>query len=171
MRLDPKAAAVNLSRAAKQWQSLGEAKVAAGRNPELHDLTRRLSSFLDAIEPFKKAQSLWTETASQLRELGSTSERSALVADQQAKACVRQLEFCGESFHELVLRLTQSNDPPSTLVQIRIAAYEFERNADSRPFEWLIPKFTADPVLRRRESWGQDADVWWLATSPSTAQS
>ena len=170
MRLDPKAAAVDLSRAAKQWQSLGEAKTAAGRNPEDHDLTRRLSSFLDAIDPFKRAQALWTETASQLRELGSTSERSAVVADQQAQACIRQLEFCGESFHELVLRLTQKNDRPPTLVQIRIAAYEFERNADNRPFEWLIPKFLADPVLRQQKSWGQDVDAWWLSPSPSATR-
>lgn len=162
MRLDPKAAAVDLSRAAKQWQSLGEAKTAAGRNPEDLNHLRRLSSFLDAIGPFGKAQALWIETASLLRELGDTSERSAVVADQQAKACGRQLEFCGESFHELATQLAHHGEQPANLVQSRIAAYEFERNADNRPFEWLIPKFLEDPVLRRRASWGKDIDLWWL---------
>ncbi len=166
MRLDPKAAAVDLSRAAKQWQSLSEAKTAAGRNPEDHDHLRRLSSFLDAIAPFRKAQALWTETASLLRELGSSSERSAVVADQQVQACGRQLEFCGESFHELATQIAHQNDGPANLTQVRIAAYEFERHADNRPFEWLIPKFLEDPVLCRRDSWGEGLDLWWLSTEP-----
>ena len=165
MRLDPKAAAVDFSRAAKQWQALGEAKTAAGRNPEDHNHLRRLSSFLDAIAPFKKAQELWTETASLLRELGSTSERTAVVADQQVQSCGRQLEFCGESFHELATHLAHNGGEPANLILSRIAAYEFERNADTRTFEWLIPKFLEDPVLRRRESWGNDLDLWWMPGS------
>lgn len=170
MRLDPKAAAVDLSRAAKQWQSLGEAKTAAGRNPEDHNHLRRLSSFLDAIGPFRKAQALWTETASLLRELGSTNERSAVVADQQAQSCGRQLDFCGESFHELATHLAHNGGEPANLILNRIAAYEFERNADTRSFEWLIPKFLEDPVLGRRVSWGKDVDLWWLP-APSTRSS
>jgi len=162
LRLDPKAAAVDLSRAAKQWQSIGEAKTAAGRNPEDTNHLRRLSSLLDAIVPFQKAQDLWIETAALLRELGSSNERSAVVADQQAQACGRQLEFCGESFHELATQVAHQNDRPASLVQNRIAAYEFERHADGRPFEWLIPRFLEDPVLRRRESWGNGVDFWWL---------
>jgi len=164
VRLDPKAAAVDLSRAAKQWQSIGEAKIAAGRNPEDHNHLRRLSSLLDAIAPFQKAQALWIETASLLRELGSINERSAVVADQQAQACSRQLDFCGESFHELATQVAHHNDRPPSLSLVRVAAYEFERHADNRPFEWLIPKFLADPVLRRHDIWGKDLDLWWLSS-------
>lgn len=165
MRLDPKAAAVDLSRAAKQWQAIGEAKTAAGRNPEDHNHLKRLSSFLDAIGPFRKAQALWTETASLLRELGSTNERSAVVADQQAQSCGRQSDFCGESFHELATQLAHGGAQPANLTVSRIAAYEFERHADTRPFEWLIPKFLEDPVLCRSESWGSDLDLWWLPSA------
>ena len=164
VRLDPKAAAVDFSRAAKQWQSLGEAKTAAGRNAEDHDEMRRLSSFIDAIGPFRKAQTLWIETAKLLCELGGTAERSAAVADKQAGACERQIEFCGESFHELVMQLAFNKERPATLVHNRIAAYAFERNADNRPFEWLVPRFLDDPVLSRRESWGDNLDLWWLSS-------
>lgn len=164
MRLDPKAAAVDLSRAAKQWQSLGEGKIAAGRNQEDHNAQRRLSSLLDAVGPFRRAQTLWVETAKLLREVGSTNERSATVADQQVKTCERQIEFCAESFHEMVMKLAFQSEQPVAPILSRIAAYEFERNADNRPFEWLIPKFLEDPVLRRRASWGKDIDLWWLTT-------
>jgi hypothetical protein len=170
MRLDPKASAVDLSRAAKQWQSLGEAKTAAGRNPEDHNHLRRLSSFLDAIAPFNKAQELWIETASLLRELGDTNERSAVVADQQAESCGRQLGFCSESFHELATQVAHGGVEPAHLVLSRIAAYEFERHADTRPFEWLVGKFLDDPVLGRRASWGKEVDLWWLP-APTTRPS
>lgn len=164
MRLDPKAAAVDLSRAAKQWQSIGEAKIAAGRNPEDRDLVRRLSSLLDAVAPFRQAEALWVETAAQLRELGSTEERSAAVADKQAATCGRQREYCGESFHEFAMQIAHHDHLRSNLILSRIAAYEFERQADSRPVEWLIRKFLDDPVLGRRESWGGGVDLWWLSS-------
>ena len=98
MRIDPKATAVNLSRAAKQWQSVGEMKIAAGRNPADPDGLRRLSSLLDAIGPLAKSQSLWIETAKLLREVGGQDDRSAVTAEKQAGACERQIGFCSESF-------------------------------------------------------------------------
>lgn len=165
MRIDPKATAVDLSRAAKQWQTLGEAKTAAGRNPEDRNHLRRLSSLLDAVGPFRKSETLWTETAKLLREAGSANERSAVVADQQARACGRQIEFCSESFHELVLELTHNPEATANLTQIRVAAYEFERHADSRPIEWVINACIEDPVLRRRANWGDSLDLWWLTAS------
>jgi len=85
-----------------------------------------------------------------------------LVADKQAKTCGRQIEYCGESFHELATQIAQRDDLRSNLNLVRIAAYEFECNADRRPLEWLIPKFLDDPVLGRRESWGKGVDLWWL---------
>lgn len=165
MRIDPKATAVDLSRAAKQWQSLGEAKIAAGRNQEDHNHLRRLSSLLDAIGPFRKSETLWIETAKLLREAGSANERSAVVADQQVRACGRQIEFCSESFHELVLQLSHNQEATANLTQIRVAAYEFERHADSRPIEWLIKACLEDPVLRRRSNWGDNLELWWLTVS------
>ena len=162
MRVDPKATAVDLSRAAKQWQLLGEEKITAGRNASDHDDLRRLSSFLDAVGPFKKSQALWTETAKVLRELGGANERPAAVADQEAGACGRQIEFCGESFHELAMRRAHDKGRPATHVHTRIAAYEFERNADHRPIEWSMARFREDPVLCRRSSWGENLDLWWL---------
>lgn len=164
LRIDPKATAVDLSRAAKQWQSIGEAKTAAGRNPEDRNHLRRLSSFLDAVGPFRKSETLWLETAKLLREAGSANERSAVVGDQQARACGRQIEFCSESFHELVLELTHNQEEMANLTQIRVAAYEFERHADSRPIEWLINACLEDSVLRRQASWGDSLDLWWLST-------
>lgn len=164
MRLDPKAAAVDLSRAAKQWQTLGEGKIAAGRNPEDSNAKRRLSSFLDAVAPFRKAQTLWVETAKLMREVGSANERSATVADQQVKTCDRQIEFCAESFNEIVMKLAYQTEQPASPILSRIAAYEFERSADNRPFEWLIAQFRQDQVLNRRQNWGKDIDLWWLST-------
>jgi len=165
LRIDPKATAVDLSRAAKQWQSIGEAKTAAGRNPEDRHHLRRLSSLLDAIGPFRKSETLWNETAKLLREAGSANERSAVVADQQVKACGRQIEFCSESFHELVLKLTHNQEAAANLTQTRVIAYEFERHADSRPIDWLIQACIKDPVLSRRANWGDGLDLWWLTAS------
>ena len=166
MRLDPKATAVDLSRAAKQWQTLGETKIAAGRNAGDRDGLRRLSSLLDAIGPFRKAQELWVETGKLLREVGSSNERSAAVADQQVAACDRQIEFCSQSFYELVLERASDKERPATQAETRIAAYEFERNADKRPIEWMIVQLKADPALGRREAWGDHLDLWWLAEAP-----
>jgi hypothetical protein len=163
LRIDPKATAVDLSRAAKQWQALGETKTAAGRNREDRNHSRRLSSLLDAVGPFRKSQTLWIETAKLLREAGSANERSAVVADQQAKACGRQIDFCSESFHELVLELTHNQEAMANLTLVRVAAYEFERHADGRPIEWLIKVFLEDPILCRRADWGDSLDLWWLA--------
>lgn len=163
MRLDPKATAVDLSRAAKQWQALGEAKVAAGRNRGDADALRRLSSLLDAVGPFRKSRELWLESAKLLREVGDGNERSAAVAEQQAKACDRQIEFCTDSFHELALERAFDKERPPGLVETRIAAFEFERKADNRSLEWLIGRFLEDPALGRRETWGERLDLWWLA--------
>ena len=163
MRIDPKATAVDLSRAAKQWQALAEAKITAGRNQGDHDGLRRLSSLLDAIGPLRKSQALWLETGKLLREVGGNNERSAVVTDQQAGVCERQIGFCGESFHELVMERAFDKERPPCLLETRIAAYEFERNADHRPFEWLISRFLEDPALGRRESWGEHADLWWFS--------
>ena len=163
VRIDPKATAVDLSRAAKQWQSLGEAKITAGRNPTDNDGLRRLSSLLDAVAPLRKSQALWTEVAKLMREVGGANERSAAVADQQAGVCDRQIKFCGESFHEFVMERASNKERPPSLAEIRIAAYEFERNADNRPFEWLINQFLEDPALGRRESWGENLDLWWFS--------
>lgn len=163
MRIDPKATAVDLSRAAKQWQSLGEAKITAGRNKGDRDGLRRLSSLLDAVAPLKKSQELWIEVAKLMREVGGADDRSATVADQQAKACAGQIGFCGESFHELALERAFDKERPPNLAETRIAAYEFERSADNRPIEWLIPRFVEDPALSRRESWGENLDLWWIS--------
>lgn len=163
MRIDPKATAVDLSRAAKQWQTLGEAKITAGRNPADRDGLRRLSSLLDAVGPLRKSQALWIEVGKLMREVGGANERSAAVADQQAGVCDRQIKFCGESFHELVMERAADKERPPSLAETRIAAYEFERNADNRPFEWLINKFLEDPALGRRESWGENLDLWWFS--------
>lgn len=162
MRIDPKATAVDLSRAAKQWQSLGEAKITAGRNQGDSNGLRRLSSLLDAVGPLRKSQTLWAETAKLMREVGGANDRSAGVADQQAEACERQIGFCGESFHELALERAFDKERPPGLAETRIAAYEFERSADNRPVEWLITRFFEDPALGRRESWGEDLDLWWF---------
>ncbi len=163
MRIDPKATAVDLSRAAKQWQSLGEAKITAGRNQGDGNGLRRLSSLLDAVGPLRKSQTLWIEAAKLMREVGAANERSAAVADQQAGACDRQIGFCGESFHELVMERAFDKERPPNLAETRIAAYEFERNADNRPFEWLIAQFLADPALGRRTTWGEGMDLWWFS--------
>ncbi len=168
MRLDPKATAVDLSRAAKQWQTLGEAKVTAGRNSVDREGLRRLSSFLDAVGIFRKSQALWIETAKLLREVGDSTERSAVVADQQAGACDRQIEFCSQSFHELVMERISDKERPATQAETRIAAYEFERSADGRPLEWMIAQLNADPALGRRESWGDHQDLWWFAKAPGS---
>ena len=162
MRIDPKATAVDLSRAAKQWQSLGEAKITAGRNPADSDGLRRLSSLLDAVGPLRKSQELWIEAAKLMREVGGANDRSAAVADQQAEMCERQIGFCGESFHQLGLERAFDKERPPNLVETRIAAYEFERSADNRPVEWLITRFLEDPALGRRESWGENLDLWWF---------
>lgn len=163
MRIDPKATAVDLSRAAKQWQSLGEAKITAGRNPGDRDGLRRLSSLLDAVGPLSKSQALWIEVANLMREVGGANDRSAAVADQQAKSCGSQTGFCAESFHNLVMERASDKEHPPNLAEIRIAAYEFERNADNRPFDWLIAQFLDDPVLGRRETWGEDIELWWFS--------
>jgi hypothetical protein len=163
VRIDPKATAVDFSRAAKQWQTLGEAKITAGRNPADSNGLRRLSSLLDAVGPLRKSQALWIEVAKLMREVGGANERSAAVADQQAGVCDRQIRFCGESFHELVMERAADKERPPSLAETRIAAYEFERNADNRPFEWLINQFLADPALGRRESWGENPDLWWFS--------
>ena len=162
VRIDPKATAVDLSRAAKKWQSLGEEKIAAGRNQNDHDAVRRLSSLLDAVDPLRRSQALWSEAAKLLREVGDGNERSAVVADQQAAACGRQIEFCGESFHEIVMQRAFDKERPATQIETRIAAYGFERSADHRSISWLIERFLEDPVLRRRGSWGEHLDLWWL---------
>lgn len=163
MRIDPKATAVDLSRAAKQWQSLGEAKITAGRNQGDHDGLRRLSSLLDAIAPLKKSHDQWIEAAKLMREVGGANDRSAAAADQQAKTCAGQIGFCGESFHELALERAFDRERPPSPAEIRIAAYEFERSADNRPIEWLITRFLEDPVLSKRESWGENPDLWWFS--------
>ena len=163
VRIDPKATAVDLSRAAKQWQSLGEAKITAGRNPADSDGLRRLSSLLDAVGPLRKSQELWIEAAKLMREVGGANDRSAAVADQQAKACAGQIGFCGESFHELALERAFDKERPPNLAEIRIAAYEFERSADNRPIEWLVTRFLEDPALGRHESWGENLDLWWIS--------
>jgi hypothetical protein len=168
MRIDPKATAVDLSRAAKQWQALGEAKITAGRNKGDPDGPRRLSCLLDAVGPLRKSQALWIETGKLLREVGGSNERSAAVADQQAGVCDRQIGFCGESFHELVMERAFDKQRPPTLVETRIAAFEFERNADNRPIEWLIAQFLKDPALGRRASWGDDLDLWWFGQPPNS---
>jgi hypothetical protein len=163
VRIDPKATAVDLSRAAKQWQSLGEAKITEGRNQGDRDGLHRLSSLLDAIGPLRKSQAHWIEVAGLMREVGGANDRSAAVADQQAKSCASQIGFCGESFHELVMERAFDKEHPPNLAEIRIAAYEFERNADSRPIEWLISQFLQDPALGNRESWGENLDLWWFS--------
>jgi len=163
VRIDPKATAVDLSRAAKQWQSLGEAKITAGRNPGDNDGLRRLSSLLDAVGPLSKSQALWIEVANLMREVGGANDRSAAVADQQAKSCGSQIGFCAESFHNLVMERASDKEHPPNLAEIRIAAYEFERSADNRPVEWLINRFLEDPALGRRESWGENLDLWWAS--------
>jgi len=162
VRIDPKTTAVDLSRAAKMWQSLGDEKVVVGRKSGDHDELRRLSCLLDAVGALVKARELWLETAKALRELGSASERPAAVADQQAGACSRQVEFCGESVHELVMERVSNKERPLTPFFTRIAAYEYERHADHRSINWLIARFLEDPVLRRREAWGEQLDLWWL---------
>jgi len=162
MRIDPKSTAVDLSRAAKQWQSLGEAKIAAGRNASDPNPARRLSNILDAVAPLEKARQLWTETAKLLREAGSSNERSAMVADREAASCGRQAEYCGEAFHDTVMHCNAGAQQKPSPLLTRIIAYEFERNADSRPLDWLIERFREDPVLGRRECWGADVDLWWL---------
>lgn len=162
MRIDPKATAVDLSRAAKQWQFLGEAKITAGRNQGDSDGLRRLSSLLDAVGPLEKSQQQWIEVAKLMREVGGENDRAAVVADQQARTCERQIGFCGESFHEIALERAFDKERPPNLAETRIAAYEFERSADNRPIEWLITQFIEDPALGRRETWGEHLDLWWL---------
>ena len=163
MPFDDGSGAVDLSRAAKQWQALGEEKIVAGRNAGNPKELHRLSSLLDAIGPFRKAEELWLGAATSLRAAGDRNEKTAAVADQQAGTCSRQIDFCGETFHENVLQWAFDQHTARNQAYTRIAAYEFERHADNRPFEWLIPKFLDDPVLRRRESWGAELDLWWLA--------
>jgi hypothetical protein len=162
VRIDPKATAVDLSRAAKQWQALGEAKIAAARNRNDTDALRRLSSHLDAVEPFKRSQALWLESAKLLREAGVGNERSAVVADQQARACDRHIEFCTESFHELTLERAFDKERPPSLIETRVAAFEFERKADNRSLDWLIEHLREDPALGRRASWGEHLDLRWF---------
>lgn len=161
-RIDPKATAVDLSRAAKQWQSLGEAKITAGRNQGDSDGLRRLSSLLDAVGPLEKSQQQWIEVAKLVREVGGENDRAAVVADQQARTCELQVGFCGESFHEIALERAFDKERAPNLAETRIAAYEFERSADNRPIEWLITQFHQDPALGRRETWGEHLDLWWL---------
>ena len=168
VRIDPKATAVDLSRAAKQWQSLGETKITAGRDQGDSSGLRRLSSLLDAIGPLRKSQALWVEAAKLMREVGGANDRSAAVADQQAEICGRQIGFCGESFHELALERAFDKEHPPDLAETRIAAYEFERSADNRPIEWLVTRFIEDPALGRRESWGEGMDLWWFSRASAS---
>jgi hypothetical protein len=162
MPFDDGSRAVDLSRAAKQWQAVGEEKVVVGRNSRDPNVMHRLSCVLDAIGPFRKAEELWLLAAESLKAGGERTERSAGVAEQQAAACGRQIEFCGETFHEIVLQWAYDQGMSLSPEQSRIAAYEYERSGKGEPLDALIPRFKSDPILRRVETWGEDEDLWWL---------
>jgi hypothetical protein len=165
MQVDVEKLAVDLSRAAKKWEVLGEEKIVVGRNADMLDVLRRLSSLLDAVGPYTRAKALWVETAAALREAGGHKERAAVVAEQHASRCGRQVEFCGESFNEIVMKWAFDTEKAWSPVETRIAAFEYERHAKGRPVEELIDQFNEDPVLSRPSSWGEGLDLWWMGGS------
>jgi hypothetical protein len=126
---------------------------------------RRLSSLLDAVGPYRKAEALWSAAAAGLRRVGGQDERSAAVADQHAENCARQVAFCGETFHEIVTQWAYDKDKNWSHVHTRIAAFEYERHANRESLDELILKFIVDPVLRHRSAWGEAEDAWWMDTA------
>jgi len=162
MPFDDGSGAVDLSRAAKQWQALGEEKIVIGRNANDPKVLHRLSCLLDAIGPFRKAEELWLDAAKSLRAAGDRNARTADVADQQAGTCARQIAFCGETFHEIVLQWAFDQSTALSPAHTRISAYEYERHGRSEPLDALIPRFRADPILRVLETWDEDEDLWWF---------